>query len=129
MKKTVTAMMVMSVLSMSLYGYSKEERVSDMQTMEKSMAKIQKGILSNDNEMVIEGVDNLKKSSSHIEVAPKGDMDYGPSYAKKQSKIIMKYADKIKSEIEEDRKHSASSNYTKVLNECISCHNKLRKWN
>jgi len=36
--------------------------------------------------------------------------------------------DKIKSSIEADRKHSASSSYTKVLGECISCHNKLRKW-
>ena len=128
MKKTVTAVMVMSVLSMSLYGYSKEERVKDMQAMEKSMAMIQKGILSNDNKMVVEGADNLKKSTSNVEVAPKGHMDYGPSYAKQQSKNIMKFADKIKSNIEEDRKHSASSNYTKVLGECISCHNKLRKW-
>jgi len=92
------------------------------------MAKIQKGILSNDNKMVIEGVDNLKKSTANIEVAPKGHMDYSPSYAKQQTKNIMKFADKIKSNIEEDRKHSASSNYTKILNECISCHNKLRKW-
>ncbi len=128
MKKIVTSMMVMSVLSMSLYGYSKEERVTDMQAMEIAMAKIQKGILSNDDKMVVEGVDNLKKATANVEVAPKGDMDYGPSYAKQQSKNIMKYADKIKSNIEEDRKHSASSNYTKVLNECISCHNKLRKW-
>ena len=121
-------MMVMSVLSMSLYGYSKEERVKDMQMMEAAMAQIQKGILSNNDKMVVEGVDNLKKSTANVEVAPKGDMDYGPSYAKQQSKNIMKYADKIKSNIEDDRKHSATSNYTKVLNECISCHNKLRKW-
>jgi len=128
MKKTVTAMMVMSVLSMSLYGYSKEERVKDMQVMEAAMAQIQKGILSNDDKMVIEGVDNLKKSTANVEVAPKWKMDYSPSYAKQQSSNIMKYADKIKSNIEEDRKHSASSNYTKVLGECISCHNKLRRW-
>jgi cytochrome c556 len=128
MKKIVTAVMVMSVLSMSLYGYSKEERVKDMQTMEMAMAKIQKGILSNDDKMVIEGVDNLKKSSANVEVAPKWKMDYSPSYAKQQTKNIMKYADKIKSSIESDRKHSANSSYTKVLGECISCHNKLRTW-
>jgi crotonobetainyl-CoA:carnitine CoA-transferase CaiB-like acyl-CoA transferase len=128
MKKIVTSMMVMSVLSMSLYGYSNAERVTDMQAMEMAMAQIQKGILSNDDKMVVEGVDNLKKSTANVEVAPKGDMDYGPSFAKQQSKNIMKYADKIKSNIEDDRKHSATSNYTKVLNECISCHNKLRKW-
>jgi len=128
MKKTVTAVMIMSVLSMSLYGYTKEERVKDMQVMEAAMAQIQKGILSNNDEMVIKGVDNLKKSTANVEVAPKWKMDYSPSYAKQQTENILKYADKIKSNIKEDRKHSASANYTKVLNECISCHNKLRKW-
>jgi hypothetical protein len=128
MKKTVTAMMVMSVLSMSLYGYSKEDRVKDMQVMEAAMAQIQKGILSNDDKMVIEGVDNLKKSTANVEVAPKWKMDYSPSYAKQQTANILTYADKIKSSIEEDRKHSASSSYTKILKECISCHNKLRRW-
>jgi len=128
MKKTVTAMIVMSVLSMSLYGYSREERVKDMQVMEAAMAQIQKGILSNDDEMVIAGTDNLKKASAHVEVDPKWKMDYSPSYAKQQSEKILVYADKIKSSIEADRKHSASSSYTKILGECISCHNKLRTW-
>jgi len=128
MKKTVTVMMVMSVLSMSLYGYSKEDRVKDMQVMEGAMAQIQKGILSNDDKMVIAGVDNLKKSSSNVEVDPKWKMDYSPTYAKQQTENILIYADKIKSSIESDRKHSANSNYTKILGECISCHNKLRKW-
>jgi len=129
MKKTVTAIMVMSLLSISAYGYSKEERVKDMKAMEAAMAQIQKGILSNDNKLVVEGVDKLKKSSANLEVAPKSFMDYSAVYAKQQSQNIMKYADKIKSNIDENHKHGATSNYTKVLNECISCHNKLRKWN
>ena len=128
MKKTVTAIVVMGLLSISAYGYSKEERVKDMQVMETAMAQIQKGILSNDQKMVLEGVDNLKKSTASVEVAPKAHMDYGPAYAKKQSENILIYADKIKSNIEEGRKHSAAKSYTDVLNQCISCHNKLRKW-
>ncbi len=47
MKKIVTSMIVMSVLSVSLYGYSTEERIEDMKMMEMAMAKIQKGLLSN----------------------------------------------------------------------------------
>ncbi len=128
MKKIVTSMIVMSVLSVSLYGYSTAERVKDMQMMEMAMSKIQKGILSNNQLLVSEGVENLKKSASYIEVAPKGDMDYGPSYAKQQKQDIMKYADKIKSSIEKNRKHTANANYTKILDECIACHNKLRSW-
>jgi len=128
MKKAIAVLFTFSTLTMSLYGYNQTDRIQDMQTMETAMAKIQKGILYNDKKMVIEGVKNLEKASANVEVAPKGDMDYSPVYAKQQSKNIMKYAEKIKSNIEENRKHSASSNYTKVLGECISCHNKLRKW-
>ena len=128
MKKIVTSMMVMSVLSVSVFGYSTGERVKDMQMMEMAMAKIQKGILSNNQLLVIAGVENLKKSTASVEIAPKGDMDYGPSYAKQQKEHIMKFADKIESSIEDDRKHTAAANYTKILDECIACHNKLRKW-
>jgi len=128
MKKIVTSMMVMSVLSVSSYGYSTADRIKDMQMMEIAMAKIQKGLLSNHQLLVIAGVDDLKKSASSIEVAPKGDMDYGPSYAKQQKQDIMRYADKIKSSIENNRKHTANANYTKILDDCIACHNKLRSW-
>ncbi len=128
MKKTVTAIMVMSLLSISAYGYSKEERVKDMQAMETAMAKIQKGILSNSKKMVVDGVDDLKKSSANVEVAPESFMDYSAVYAKQQSKNILKYADKVKANIEENHKHGANSNYTKILDQCISCHNKIRKW-
>ena len=128
MKKIVTSIMVLSVLSVSLYGYSTADRIKDMKMMEKSMAKIQKGILSNNQLLVIAGVDELKKSTGSVEIAPKGDMDYGPSYARQQKEHIMKFADKILSSIEDDRKHTANANYTKILGECISCHNKLRSW-
>ena len=128
MKKIVTSMMVMSVLAVSSYGYSTSERVKDMQMMEMAMAKIQKGILSNNQLLVIAGADELKKSTASVEIAPKGDMDYGPAFAKRLSENIMKYADKIKTSIEANRKHGANSSYTKILGECISCHNKLRKW-
>ena len=128
MKKTVTAMIVMGLLSISAYGYSKEERVKDMQAMEAAMAKIQKGILSNDTKMSLVGVEELKKASSTVEVAPSGFMDYSAVYAKQQSKNIIAYADKIKSNMEKNSKHSASANYTEILGQCISCHNKLRKW-
>ena len=40
----------------------------------------------------------------------------------------MRYADEIKSSIEENSKHGAKTNYTEMLGAYISCYNKLRKW-
>ena len=129
MKKVLGMLLMMSTMSMSLYAYDQTDRIKDMQAMEKAMAEIQKGILYNNKSMVIEGVTNLKQASVNVEVAPKGAMDFSASFAKRQAKNIMKYSGKIESNIKDDHKHGAIKNYTKVLNECISCHNKIRKWN
>ena len=129
MKKVLVTLVTVSTLTMSLYGYNQIDRIQDMQVMETGMSEIQKGILYNNKKMVLQGVTNLKQASASVEVAPKGHMDYNSVFAKKQAKNIMKYADKIKTNIEAGRKHGAATNYTKVLGECISCHNKIRKWN
>ena len=129
MKKITTSMMVLSVFSMSLYGYSTEERIADMQKMEAAMAQIQKGIPYNHQKMAIQGVEKLKEASANVQAAPKGDMDYSGAYAKTKAANIMKYADEVKGYMKKNRKHAATTNYTKILKECVSCHNKLRKWN
>ena len=128
MRKILVTLVTVSMLSMSLYGYSQIDRVKDMQSMEAAMSEIQKGILYNNKKLMLEGVENLKKASVNIEVAPKDSMDFSVRFAKRQSENIMKYAQKIEKNIKDNHKHAATKNYTKVLNECISCHNKIRKW-
>ena len=129
MKKIITGLFTLGVLTLSLNAYDQAERIQDMQTMEASMAQIQKGILYNNKKMVLQGVENLKNASSKVEVTSKTDMDYSAVFAKKQAANIVKFANKVKNNIEAGHKHAAATNYTKVLDQCISCHNKIRKWN
>ena len=129
MKKIMISLLALSTLTLSLQAYDQVERIQDMQTMEVSMSQIQKGILYNNKKMVLQGVENLKQASSKVEVAQKTDMDYSAKFAKKQASNIIKFADKVKSEMDAGRKHGATTNYTKVLSQCVSCHNKIRKWN
>jgi cytochrome c553 len=129
MKKIIIGLFTLGVLTVSLHAYDQAERIQDMQTMEVSMAQIQKGILYNNKKMAIQGVESLKNASSKVEVAPKTEMDYSAVFAKKQAVNIVKFADKVKENIEAGHKHAAATNYTKVLDQCISCHNKIRKWN
>ncbi len=128
MKKIIVNVLVLGFMTLSLQAYDQVERIQDMQTMEAAMAQIQKGVLYNNKKMALQGVENLKKASSKVEVAPKGLMDYSTVFAKKQAANIVKYSDKMKSNIEANQKHAAATNYTKVLSQCISCHNKIRKW-
>ncbi len=129
MKKILAVLLTLSALTFSLQAYDQAERIQDMQTMEISMAEIQRGILYNNKAMALKGVKSLKKTSSKIEVSKKDEMDYSASFAKKQTENIIRYADKLKVNIEANQKHAATTNYTKVLKECVSCHNKIRKWN
>jgi cytochrome c556 len=129
MKNLIVAISLMGSLSVGVQAYDQTNRIEDMQMMEISMAKIQKGILYNNNKIILQGVDGLKKASAKVEVTDKTDMDYSSKFAKQKAENIMKFADKIRENATENHMHSASSNYTKVLNQCISCHNKIRKWN
>ena len=129
MKKVLSMLLMVSTMSMSLYAYDQADRIKDMQEMEKAMATIQKGILYNNSKLVVEGVSKLKQAASSVEVAPKSTMEFSGSFAKRKSDNIKKYADKIEENINSGHKHGAARHYTNVLGECISCHNKIRKWN
>jgi cytochrome c556 len=129
MKNIVIVISLVSSLCIGVQAYDQVDRVEDMQMMETSMAKIQKGILYNNNKIILQGVNGLKKASAKVEVTDKTDMDYSSKFAKQKAENIMKFADKIRENATENHLHSVSSNYTKVLNQCISCHNKIRKWN
>jgi len=129
MTKTLISLFTMGTLALSIHAYDQNDRQKDMQAMESSMSQIQKGILYNNKKIVLQGIDNLKVASKNVEISPKGEMDYAPVFAKKQTKNIMIYADKIKASIEAGKKHYAADNYKKVLDQCISCHSKIRKWN
>ncbi len=128
MKKIMAGLLTFGALTLALQAYDQAERIKDMQIMEVSMTEIQRGILYNNKAMVLKGVDSLKKTSRKVEVSNKDDMDYSASFAKKQGENIIRYADKLQANIEANQKHAATTNYTKVLNQCVSCHNKIRKW-
>ncbi len=128
MKKIIVSLLVLGSMTLSLHAYSNADRIEDMRVMEIAMQKIQKGILYNNKDMVLQGVDKLKKASRNVEVDKKEDMDYSASFAKKQAENIIRYADKLEASIEANQKHAATTNYTKILNQCVSCHNKIRKW-
>ncbi len=125
----MAGLLTLSALTLSLQAYDQAERIQDMQTMEVSMVEIQRGILYNNKTMVLKGVESLKKISRKVEISKNDDMDYSASFAKKQTANIIRYADKLQVNIEANQKHAATTNYTKVLNQCVSCHNKIRKWN
>ncbi|WP_294956576.1 hypothetical protein [Sulfurovum sp.] len=129
MKRSLLTFMTLAALSTSLYAYSQADRIKDMRTMAQALSDVQKGILYNNKKLVHEGVSHLKTASGNIQIAPKNVMDYSSVFAKEQAAKIVKYADRLDKSMKEGQKHAALTEYTSVLNQCVSCHNKIRKWN
>ena len=135
MYKKFIAIGMITLFSVTLNAsYTDEERIRDMQTMEEAMMKIQKGLLTNDKNTLSKGVNKLQQVTRKVEppidsnsvLAQKNTHKY--KFSRKQGEKIIRFAEDIRVEMDAGNKHSASKSFVKVLDECISCHNKIRKW-
>ena len=126
---------LMTLFAVTLHAeYTDTERIRDMKTLEESMVKIQKGLLTNDSNLVSKGVNTLQQVTRKVQppvdsnsiLAPEDTHKY--KFSKKQGDKIIHFAEEIRVEMDAGNKHSASKSFVKVLDECISCHNKIRKW-
>ena len=114
--------------------YTDAERIKDMQTMEEAMVKIQKGLLTNDKNMLSKGVNQLQQVTRKVEppvdsnsiLAQENTHKY--KFSRKQGEKIIRFAEELRVDMDAGNKHSASKSFVQVLDECIACHNKIRKW-
>ena len=135
MYKNIIAIGLIALFSLTLHAeYTDEERIRDMKAMEEGMMKIQKGLLTNDRNILSKGVNQLQQVTRKVE--PPIDSNsvleqketYKYKFSRKQGEKIIHDAEDIKTEMNAGNKHSATKAFVKVLDECISCHNKIRKW-
>ncbi len=112
-----------------------KERIEAMRSMESAMATIQKGFLYNDLRIVEKGVKALKEKSIHLEPPLRGDElllnkkeTYKYKFTKKQSYRMNIYADDLQRDFYNGEKKQAMYAYTKILKQCMSCHERIRRW-
>lgn len=135
MYKNIIAIGLIALFSLTLHAeYTDEERIRDMKAMEEGMMKIQKGLLINDRNILSKGVNQLQQVTRKVEPPIDSSNDlvqkytYKYKFSRKQGEKIIRYAEDIKVDMNAGNKHSATKSFVKVLDECISCHNKIRKW-
>jgi cytochrome c556 len=135
MHKNIITVGLILLFSVTLNAdYTDQERIRDMKTMEDAMIKIQKGLLTNDKNTLSKGVNQLQQVTRKVEPPVdtksilKQKNTYKYKFSRKQGEKIIQYAEDIKTDMNSGNKHSASKSFVKVLDECISCHNKIRKW-
>ena len=135
MYKNIIAIGLIALFSLTLHAeYTDKERIRDMKTMEEGMMKIQKGLLIDDRNILSKGVNQLQQVTRKVEPPIDSSNDlvqkytYKYKFSRKQGEKIIRYAEDIKVDMNAGNKHSATKSFVKVLDECISCHNKIRKW-
>ena len=133
-KNIITVGLILLFATTLNADYTDRERIRDMKTMEDAMVDIQKGLLINDKNMLSKGVNKLQQVTRKVEPPIKENSilaqenTYKYKFSRKQGEKIIRYAEDIKTDMNAGNKHSASKSFVKVLDECISCHNKIRKW-
>jgi len=107
-------------------------QMKTMQTLESAMADIQKGFLYNNENVVENGIKELKKNLEDIssfEIINEVDKDFNaPAYAVTEATAIAKLADEILKFYKDGKKDEALVAYSKTLSRCVVCHKIIRKW-
>ena len=136
MKKMVLALLVSS--SIAFAGtYTKEDRIKDMHQMADAMGTIQTGFFFNNYETVAAGVNSLTDASMRVKpplevVQEKNPMTrYMNQKVKMTSKIVKKIDQKaltILQRFKSGDHTQAVQAYSKIVDQCIRCHQKMRMW-
>ena len=135
MKKIlVTAVLLGSVMLMAAPAQEKEneEMKKTMQSLETSMAFIQKGFLYNHRGRIKKGVTSLRRELKNINsfvIENDKDIKFNAhEYAEKETKALDMLASGILKDFDEGNKEVVLINFQQMLNRCVTCHALVRKW-
>ncbi|DAB30204.1 MAG TPA: hypothetical protein CFH84_05300 [Sulfurimonas sp. UBA12504] len=133
MKKVILSILCL-VFASSLYAQTKTEQsklASDMRTMLAAVTDIQRAGFYNNKIGVKEAATKLIKSLDSLlttdptSYLPNDKADAG-KFAKKREQMIKLYAEDLIVSIESENIEDAMDNYSRILNECTSCHSRIR---
>jgi len=118
-------------------GYTQAQRIVDMQKMAHAMQDIQSGFFYNNDDIVRDGAQRLKetivKVGPTIEEITNKDiyeqyMQNGEKMTRKIKTKIQRRAQDIIDRFEHGDAIQALQAYSKIAQQCMKCHVRLRKW-
>ncbi len=128
---------VMVFLFLSISAQEKEELKSVMKSFASAMEQIQHGILYNNIDEMREGVkklssDDKKFLESHGEALMRHmpeNPEFAKNYAERTGEKIESYVESLDEQLKNETKSYSkiSATYSHILQECVGCHQKIRK--
>lgn len=131
--KIVTITISALILATSLMASKPSDISQDMRTMLTAMEEIQRAGFYNDVDSMKKGVVKLKSGlQSLITTDAKAylpdDQAYANKFAQKRARMIEMYANDLEESVKNNKLDEALVDYTQILNECTSCHIRIRNW-
>jgi cytochrome c556 len=132
--RIVLLTLLSALLASSLFAANTTEKsklASDMRTMLSSLTDIQRAGFYSNKSGVKEGAARLIKSLDSLlttdptSYLPDDKVDAG-KFAQKREKMLKLYAEDLIASIDRNDMDEAMNNYTLIVNECTSCHSRIR---
>ena len=133
MKKILLILAVLGTTSLVASEEGNKEAIKkSMQSMETSMAFIQRGFLYNHRGRIKKGVTSLRRELKNIDMFMiKNDKDLqfnAKEYAITETKALDLMASRILEDFDKGNKEAVMIEFQQVLNRCVTCHALVRKW-
>jgi len=118
-------------------AYTRAKRIADMQRMAQAMQDIQSGFFYNNVDIVRDGVKALKETIVHVgptidEISNKDIYEQymlnSEKMTHKTKKKIERRAQDVMDRFEKGDAVQALQAYSKIAEQCMKCHVRLRKW-
>ena len=137
LKKVLAVLFMVSFTLLQAKGEDKLELQKTMISFASAMEIIQHGILYSDKQEMLKGAQLLKLTNAElfkqhgdaIALHMPKDPEFAKKFARRTSQKIQDYADKMTQNLDDRKAYSKmSAIYTHILQECVGCHQKIRRW-
>jgi len=131
MKKIMLLSLLVSVV---IYAQDTEQskRIETMQNLELGMETILKGLMYNNKNILIKGVDEIRENTKDINafnIKNNKDRNFKPKkYAETESKVLANLAEDILVSFNKANRSRSLDTFKKLQNQCMNCHALIRKW-
>ncbi|MEA1879270.1 MAG: hypothetical protein U9N11_01315 [Campylobacterota bacterium] len=130
MKKLLFVSMLLG--STFLMGQPSDKMKKTMESLEVSMAYIQKGFLYNHRGRIHKGISTLREELKNIDsfiIKNESDKQFNAqAYAVNETKALDLMASRILEGFDKGQKESVLLDFQQMLNRCVTCHALVRKW-
>ena len=136
MKKVLLGLILVGSL-LQAEGYTKQDRINDMNTMAQAMNTIQSGFFYNNYETVEAGVEQLTETIVKVKAPDEeaAESDLMTKYMDRKFQMTNKVVKKIKQKsltilqrFKAGDSTQAVQAYTKLVGQCMKCHHEIRNW-